>query len=264
MLPDFALVRPGSVDEATAVLDEDHVPISGGTELLLAMSMGMMAPVALVDVTRIPELRRLETENPGRSQEVAIGSGMTHREVHRHPGVRAKVPMLAKVTGAIGNARVRAQGSVGGNLCFAEPKSDLTTALIALDADVVLAGPSGRRRLPMATFVEGPYTTAREDTELLVEVRIRVRPSRRALYLKFQTMERPTVGVAAVADDDRVRIAVGAVGPMPIYRDFASVSEVDVDAIVADVEPLPDLAGSEEYKRHLTRHYVRAAVEGLS
>lgn len=259
MLPDFDLLRPTSLDEALTVVDEDHIPISGGTELLLVMKMGMSTPEALVDVTRLDELDRLLIEDG----QLVVGGGVAHRSVHRDPEVQRRLPVLAAVEEAVGNARVRAQGTVGGNLCFAEPRSDLATVLIGLDASVVLASAQHRRELPMAEFIEGPYTTVREDTELLVEVRIPVQP-RRGNYAKLQTVERPTVGVAAIADDDRVRIVVGAVGAVPVHRDFPSVGAVDVDAIMDLVAPLPDLTGSEEYKRHVTEVYIRRALEGLA
>lgn len=260
MLPDFALYRPATVAEAVTALDEDHVPLCGGTELLLAMSLGLMSPRALVDVGRLDEMRRLDVEEG----TLVVGAAVTHREVHRSAAVQDLVPLLADVEAAVGNARVRAQGSVGGNLCFAEPKSDLAAALIALDADVVLAGPGGVRYVPVASFIEGPYSTIRGDDELLVEVRIPTRSTVRGCYLKFQTMERPTVGVAAVADGDRVRIVVGAVGPIPVVSDFGSLGEVDIEAVLAEVDPMPDLTGSVDYKRHVTEIYLRKAVAELS
>lgn len=259
MLPDFALVRPSTVAEAVAALDDDHLAVCGGTELLLAMKMGMIVPQALVDISRLPELGHLRVEG----DELVIGAGVTHHRAGRDPQVRQRAAMLARVEDAVGNARVRAQGSIGGNLCFAEPKSDVATALIALDAEVVLAGPDGVRRMPVADFVVGPYTTDLDDRELLLEVRVPCDERNRATYLKFQTMERPTVGVAAAIAGDRVRVAVGAVGPSPVYADFGALGDVDVDALLERVEPMADLTGSVEYKQHITGLYIRRALEEL-
>lgn len=259
MLPDFQLVRPTSLDEALDAIDEDHIPVCGGTELLLAMKMGMLVPEALVDLTRVSGLKRLEVDG----DHMLIGGSLTHRNIGGDPLVRKHLPMLADVEDAVGNVRVRAQGTIAGNLCFAEPKSDVAAALLAYDAEVVLVSADGTRTVPMTEFVEGPYTTVREDTELLVHVRVPIRDDRRATYLKFQTMERPTIGVAASADADRVRVVVGAVGPVPVYADFGGVGEVDVDSVMEQVEPLPDLTGAEDYKLHVTELYVRRALEAL-
>lgn len=260
MLPDFQLVRPASLEEAVEAISEERVPVGGGTELLLAMKLGMLMPEALVDLTRLAELGEVEMGDG----ELVVGAGVSHLRLSTNADVRTHFPMLARVERAVGNPRVRAQGSIGGNLCFAEPKSDVATALIALDAEVTLLGPRGRRRMPVAEFIEGPYTTARADDELLVDVRVPVAGPRRASYVKFQTMERPTVGVASVVDDSAVRVVVGAVGALPVRADFPSVDAVDVDAILAQVEPLPDLTGSEDYKLHVTGVYIRRALEELA
>ena len=259
MLPDVAVERPETVGDAVALLDDEHVPLGGGTELLLAMSLGLLRPQALVDLSKLAELHRLDVDG----DELVIGAGVSHRSVHRSTIVRDRLPLLARVEEAVGNARVRAQGSIGGNLCFAEPKSDVATVLIALGASVVLAGPDGRRRITLDSFIDGPYMTVRGGSEVLVEVRVPLR-ALRGCYRKFQTMERPTVGVAAVVDGDRARVAVGAVGPVPVWRDFDSVDAIDVDAVLADVKPLEDIAGAADYKRHVTELYVRRVVAELA
>jgi carbon-monoxide dehydrogenase medium subunit len=260
MLPDFALIRPTSLEHALGVIDEEHLPLCGGTELLLVMKMGLLFPTALVDLTGLPDLQRLD-RNGG---DLVIGGCVTHRTLSSDPLVRTAVPLLAEVEGFVGNPRVRAQGSIGGNLCFAEPKSDVATVLIALDARVTLVGPDGPRTVAMDRFVEGPYATVRDDRELLTEIRVPLGTPPRGRYVRLQTMERPTVGVAAVATDDRVRVVVGAVGRMPVHADFGTVSSVDVDRLMGLVEPLEDLTGAVDYKRHVTEVYVRKALAGLS
>jgi carbon-monoxide dehydrogenase medium subunit len=263
MLPEFALARPETLDEALALLSEDRVPYCGGTELLLAMKMGLHRPDALVDLKRIPQLRGIRRE----ADEVVIGATTTHLDVAADPLVRSLLPMLADVERRVGNARVRAQGSLGGNLCFAEPKSDVATALVALDASVTLESPDGRRVVRVADFVQGAYYAEREPGELLVDLRVPVVPTRRGAYVKFQVTERPTVGVAAVEDTatGACRVVVGAVGEVPVARDYAGIRDVDTDALVADLDPVEDLTGSARYKREVTAVFVRrclAALEG--
>lgn len=263
MLPPFRLARPETLDEALEAIGEDQVPYCGGTELLLAMRAGLHRPEALVDVKRLPELAGIRREGDA----VVIGATERHMDVAADPLVRAELPMLCAVEQAVGNARVRAQGSVGGNLCFAEPKSDVGTALIALRAVVTLVSPTGRREVPVEEFIAGPYFADKEPDELLVDVRIPVGgPAVRATYVKFQTMERPTIGVALAhaPDGGECRLVVGAVGEVPTAWTFGSPAEIDPDAIAAEVDPTPDLTGSERYKRHITGVYVRRALDALA
>lgn len=263
MLPPFRLARPTTLDEALEALGDDQVPYCGGTELLLAMRAGLHSPEALVDVKRLPELRGITVDD----QRVVIGGAETHMDIAAHPALRDRLPMLAQVEHAVGNARVRAQGSIGGNLCFAEPKSDIATALIALEAVVTLVSPQGRRETTVEDFIVGPYYAEKEPDELLVDVRVPLPVEGfRATYVKYQTMERPTVGVALAQDESRgaCRLVVGAVGETPIAWTFPTPGDIDADAVAREIDPTPDLTGSERYKRHVTGVYVRRAVEALS
>ncbi|MDT7652422.1 MAG: aerobic carbon-monoxide dehydrogenase medium subunit [Pseudonocardiales bacterium] len=264
MLPAFALIRPRSLSEALSAISDDDVPYSGGTELLLAMRAGLQRPRALVDLKAVPELRRIALLDGGaEGTELRIGATTTHDELARDAVVRDSFPMLARVAAGVGNARVRAQGTVGGNLCFAEPRSDLVPALAALDASVVLIGPGGSRRVPVAEFILGMYWTVREPDELMVEVRVPVRPVR-AHYVNLRITERPSVGVAIRVDaDGRCRLVIGSVGEQPLVLDYDGMHEVDPDAVSAAVEPVPDLTGAEDYKRHLVAVMIRRAMAEL-
>lgn len=256
-LPAFGLVRPTSLDEAVAELGPDRIPYAGGTELLLAMRAGFIRPDHLVDLKRVESLRSIQLEDSA----LVIGGAVTHAKAASHPEVVGRLPLLAGVLRRVGNPRVRASGTLGGNLCFAEPKSDVATALIALDADVELRGASVRR-MPVASFVTDAYTTERAEDELLTAIRVPLVPERGGVYLKYQTMERPTVGVALTfSEESGCRLVVGAVGLAPQVFEASHPSAIDVAAVVAALEVVPDLTGSEEYKRHVAAVYVRRAVE---
>lgn len=259
MLPPFALARPRSLAAALAAVCDEDVPYAGGTELLLAMRAGLHRPRTLVDLKAVPELRGIRHAG----DEVRIGATCTHDEVARDPLVREVAPMLHRVATGVGNARVRAQGTIGGNLCFAEPRSDLVPALAALDATVVLVGPAGVRSVPVAEFVHGAYWTVREPDELLLEVRVPARAVR-ACYLKLRITERPSVGVAVRTGAGRgCRVVVGSVGEAPVVLDHDHVDDVDPAAVAAAVEPVPDLTGAVDYKRHLVAVLVGRAMGEL-
>jgi carbon-monoxide dehydrogenase medium subunit len=261
MLPPFRLCRPRSLAEALDAIGEEKVPYCGGTELLLAMRAGLHRPETLVDVKRLPELSGVRVDD----NAVVVGATERHVDLAEHPLVREHLPMLARVERAVGNARVRAQGSIGGNLCFAEPKSDIATALVAYGAEVTLAGPSGRRAAAVEDFVAGPYFADKESNELLVDVRIPIpAPGTRAVYLKYQITERPTVGVALLHADGNCRLVVGAVGEVQMLWTFGDTTEIDPEAVAEELDPTADLTGSERYKRHVAAVYIRRAISAMA
>jgi aerobic carbon-monoxide dehydrogenase medium subunit len=281
LLRPFTLYRPETAEDACALLaslGEDAAPYAGGTELLLLMKLGLLRPPHLVDVKRIAGFRQI-ADGP----RVTIGATVTHREVERSALVRARCPLVASVARHVANVRVRNVGTVGGNLAFADPHSDLATLFLTLDATVELVSPRGRRELPLAEFVRGPWETARRPDELLASVRLSPWPAGAgAAYVKFGVHERPTLGVAVALVLDgaggrtRVvegRIAIGCVSPRPMrvpaaearLRGVAAAELDDVAGAVAEtaaagVDPADDLHGSADYKREMVAVFLRRAM----
>lgn len=259
-LPRFELLRPESVADVVDARSEDALVLCGGTELLLAMRMGLLRPAQLIDIKRVAELREV-TIGEG---EVRIGAAATHDQLARDPHLRRALPMLADVEENVGNARVRVQGSIGGNLAFAEPKSDVAAALLALDAEVTLRSRTSTRSVPMAEFVLGAYWADIADDEIITHVTVPVVAGRRAVYEKFQTMERPTVGVAARLDPDgSCRVVVAAATGEPASFDRSSLDEADGHELAADLDVIADLTGGERYKRHLAGVVIDRALSTL-
>lgn len=263
VLPEFQHVRPTTVDEAIELLtDPDALPYHGGTELLAVMRIGLLRPQRLVDLKRVTELAAITIDG----DDVVVGGGATHRQVAADPRVHQHVPLLADVAQRVGNVRVRASGTVAGNLCFAEPKSDLATALLALDAHLVLRSPSGERTIPVEEFLLGAYFTDLQPGELLTQVRLRADYARRAVYRKYQTEERPSVGVAVVLSDlaePPCRVAIGAVGERPSLFTAPEPDGIDPQEIADHLDVVPDLGGAEDYKRHVTSVTIARAIADL-
>jgi aerobic carbon-monoxide dehydrogenase medium subunit len=282
-LPPFELHRPRSVAEASALLDElgdDAVVYSGGTELLLVMKLGFADYAHLIDVKRIAELRKLE-ESGG---TLEIGAAVTHREVERAPLVRERWPALAAMERGVGNIRVRGMGSLGGNLCFADPHSDPATFLLAAGATLVCRrGDGAARELPVPDFVEGPYQTVLEPGELLTAVRIPALSDGSGIaHDKIALHERPAVTVTCVLQlqDGQIgsaRVAVGSVGNRPVRALDAEAALAEAPAGALDgpaaaaaeaaaeaCEPVEDANGSVEYKRQLVRVLVARCVHAAA
>ncbi len=280
MLRRFEVHRATSVEEAVDLrvrYGDDAAVYAGGTELLLAMKLGIARWAHLIDVKPIRELSRVAVAR----DTVRIGATVTHWDLERHPDVTRVLPALARLEASVANVRVRAAGTLAGNIAFAEPHADPPALLVALGARVVARGRRGERTLPLEEFVTGMYQTALGGDEILTAVEVPVpAPDARAAYVKFQVLERPSVGVAIVAKVNGASFAgppavvVGAVDELPRRVDTAALAGASLaDARVADalaasaraaVSPVADLAGSEEYKRHLVGVFARRALTALA
>jgi carbon-monoxide dehydrogenase medium subunit len=272
----FAIHQPKSVADAAemlAQLGESARLYAGGTELLLAMKHDLLRYDHLIDVKTIVGLNQIEENN----SNVVIGGAVTHRAIERSNLVRTKLPVLAEMETHVANVRVRATGTLVGNLCFAEPHSDPATLLIALRAQARVQGKDGTRSLPIDQLIVGAYETSLSADELVTAVEIPLpSESRRAAYVKFQTHERPTLGMALVMEVDgqnikNAKAVVGSVSARPsrsertdslLCGNRGQVEKQLGDAAVAlaeAAEPIDDLQSSGEYKRHLIGVFLRRA-----
>ena len=268
LLPPFTIHQPSSLAEASDMLRhyaEDACAYAGGTELLLAMKQAGLRYGHLVDLKTIPELDRVEAEDGA----LRIGALATHLSLERSALVQARLPVLVDLERRVANIRVRATGTLGGNLCFGEPHSDPATLLLCLDARLETT----ERTLPLDEFLLGPYEVALQPGELLRAVRVPgLRPTQRASYQKFQVHEFPMLGLALVLDAEarQARVAVGSVSPTPRRSPEAEALILERrldeagDALADAAELIDDKDGSADYKRHLIHVFLRRAYEEVS
>jgi len=191
----FEIHQPASVAEASQMLGHygDEAAIyAGGTELLLAMRHRALSYSHLVDLKVIPGLNAIEA----RDGVIEIGSACTHRTLERSTLLREKQPVFAELESQVANIRVRATGTLGGNLCFAEPHSDPATMLLVLGATVRIENADGAREIPIEKLIAGAYSNHLAPGEILTRIVIpAAKPNHRAAYMKFQIHERPTLGL---------------------------------------------------------------------
>ena len=207
------------------------------------------------------------------------GGTVTHRVIENAPLVRERLPVMAEVAKQIANARVRASGTLGGNICFAEPHSDPATLLLALGAKARVQGRNGERTLAMNEILVGAYETALAADEILTAIEIPLlAKSQRAAYLKFQVHERPTLSLALVLEVDasgnaitKARAVVGSVSLTPCRSDKADALLVgprdrvekqlaDAAQVLAEAaDPGDDQERSANYNRHLMGVFLRRA-----
>jgi carbon-monoxide dehydrogenase medium subunit len=276
-LAPFSVHHPESVGQASrllADLGDDAAAYCGGTELLLAMKLGLASYEHLVDLKRVNGLRGIATAD-GLTR---IGATTTHHEIETSAALRARYPEMSAMISQVANLRVRSVGTLGGNLCFADPHSDPASFLMAVGATLVCQRAEATRHIPAADFLTGLYETALAPGEILVAVELPPRPPSTGIsHLRMKLTERPVVTVTALvtlapnAAVARARLIVGSVASVPFAADTASLlgatpadfnsrAEACADQAAAACTPLPDGEASPDYLRHLVRVHARQAL----
>ena len=278
MIP-FELAEPRTLKEAVGLLDADDPtvrPFGGCTALMLMMKTGVFQPTRLVSLRRIePRYASVEAGKDG----LRIGALTTLTTLGRTASVKSAAPVIADTLKTLANARVRNVATLGGHLAHADPHMDLPPVLIALDAQVVTASPSGSRTLALADLLTGYYETALARNELISEVVVPSQAGRRAAYVKVTTRSAddwPTLGIAvSLATDGKVitdaRVAVAAAteraARLPSAEAVLRGATADEkilanagEAASAEAEVVGDARGSAAYKKELLRVYVTRVV----
>jgi len=281
MLKRFRLEEPESAAEVSELLGRfgDSAKIyAGGTELLLAMKEGLIHYERLINVKRLKGLG----EVAGNNGTIKIGALCTHRQLETSSLLQEKLPSLVKLEHNVANVRVRQAGSIGGNLCFAEPHADPGTLLIALGAKMVAEKTSGKREISAEDFFVDAYETSLQADELLTEICLPTPGANsRSAYLKFGYLERPSVGVAVAltlngGTVNDVKIAVGCAGPAPkrVAEAEALLNGKSKDEAVRLLpqagaiagrasQAMSDLHGAQDYKEHIVGVLLKRAFNSI-
>jgi aerobic carbon-monoxide dehydrogenase medium subunit len=273
----FDYERAASLDEALAKLQAANGSgkvVAGGHSLLPLMKLRLSEPQRLIDIARIPELRGI-CESDGR---VVIGAATTHHEVATSALLRQRCAALAEAASTIGDQQVRNRGTIGGSLAHADPSADYPAMMLALDGDLELAGPNGRRVVKADAFFRDLFTVDLAPDEIIVAVH--VPPAQHAAYAKLyqRASHYAIVGVAAALEVEghTIRSArVGLTGASACARRLSNVElalagrPATVDSVraaaalaaesVQDVSE--DVHASAEYRRAMIPVFARRALE---
>jgi len=266
----FDYVRPSTVDEAVQALasaGEDAKVLAGGQSLLPVLRMRLAAPSTVVDLGRIAELRGVREDG----DTLVVGAMTTHYEVQGDHLIADHAALLKAATDTVADPQIRHRGTFGGSLAHADPAGDLLAVALALDCEMVIAGPSGRRTVPAAEFFRDLFTTALAPDELLVEVRVPKHTGWRAHYEKFnrvaQAWSMVAVAVCVRTEGgviEEAKVALTNMGSTPVRASGVEAALVGVqataDAIRAAAEhaaegtsPPTDTNADAEYRQHLAR-----------
>ena len=173
--PRFRYLRAASVDGALQALadDADARVLAGGQSLIAMMNLRLVRPACLIDINRLADLGYIREDGAG----IAIGALARHNAVKHSALVRARCPLLTEAYDSIAHHTVRNRGTLGGNLCQADPSSEAPAVMVAVGATLVLRSVRGSREVPAEEFFLGPYETACRQDEMLVEIRLPGRAS---------------------------------------------------------------------------------------
>jgi carbon-monoxide dehydrogenase medium subunit len=280
MIPaNFEYFAPSSIDDAIALLQEhgeDAKILAGGHSLIPLMKLRLSEPGVLIDIGGIGELRGIHQRNGG----VAIGALTTYTAA----GAAAELAgheALREAARAVGDVQVRNRGTIGGSIAHADPGADMPAAVLALDAEIALKGPSGERTVPADDFFQGFFTSDVGEGEVLTEIRLaRAAPRTGTAYVKFPNPASgyAIVGIAAklsLNEDGTVadaRVAVTGTGDHAVrataVEDALRGQQPTDEAIAAaaaqaaeGIDPLSDIHASAEYRADLTRVFARRALQ---
>jgi carbon-monoxide dehydrogenase medium subunit len=276
----FELVLPETVDECLKLLAQrgpEAKVLAGGTDLLPQLKNGLLKPPCVIDLSGVVALRVL---GPANGQGMRVGAAVTARTLEQDRAVRARYPAIAESGALVGSVQVRNLATVGGNLCNAAPSADMAPPFIALDAEAVIAGPRGQRRVPLTSFFTGVRRTVLEPGELLLELAVPdPGPHSGGTYVRHTPRRELDIAVVGVASQltlangvcTKARIALAAVAPVPLRATaaeqwledqrptperLARAAELAVDA----ARPISDQRGSADYRRHLVKVLTRRTL----
>ena len=276
----FRYEAPRSLDEAIATLRDggDYAKVlAGGQSLIPLMKLRFASPELVVDINNVPGLDYHRADPDG---TLRIGALCRHADLERSSLLTSSQPTMAAAAPLIADPIVRSRGTLVGSLCHADPQGDWASVVLALGGSVVAQGPRGRRRVPMAEFVTGPFENVLEPDEIAVEAVIPPATGARAggyLKLERRVGDFATVGVAVALETSgdtvtRAGIALTGVGGSTITATEAAraltgqvltAQAIETAAgLAADASrPRTDHRGSAEYKRHMVHTFVTRILD---
>jgi carbon-monoxide dehydrogenase medium subunit len=273
---EFDYHRPGTVEEAVALLGDESRPLAGGHSLLPMMKLRLATPGALVDLGRVAGLDEIARDG----DVLRVGAMATHAAVADSAVVQSACPVLAEAAGMIGDRQVRNRGTIGGSLAHADPAADYPSVVTALGATITAAGSGGTREISADEFFQGIFETALRRGELLVSVAVPVHSNGTGgAYVKHRhpASRYAVAGAAAVVSVEggnctAARVVVGGVTPNPVVVAAAGdalVGSAPTDEAIAAAaahvpdalgDPLSDSYASGEYRLHLAQVLAKRAL----
>ena len=267
----------GEVSQLLADLGEDAQVLAGGTALMLVMRQRMLNPLHLISLENLAVLKDIRIDA---QTGVSIGALCTHSDIAHSGVVNRYFPIMVSMAGRVANPQVRNQGTLGGNICYADPSTDPTTCLLSLNARVVLANQHRVREIPLDAFLIDYFTTDLQSDELLVAVNIPLpNPTYEGFYyrhLKTQADHRPIFNCSLMVDHSNdecadLRIAVGAALPVakriPEIESLlkgqvitSSLIDQACEMLIDNHDFISDFRADDHYRQTIARTTLKRAL----
>lgn len=276
----FSYARATSVANALELLgthgDRAKV-LSGGQSLMPALNLRLISPELIVDIGELAELRVIAVSG----DVLRIGSLTRHVDLQRSPEVAAHAPLLTEAVAHVAHPAIRNRGTLGGSLAHADPASELPACMVALNATIIVRGPSGERRIAAVDFFKGIYETGLSPDELLISVELPVGRKGSAHFFHEFARRRGDYAIAGLAAQaimdgglfTDLRLAFFAVGDRPVLAGAASgligvpitpALLLDASATLGqELDPQEDQQASASMRRHLAKVLMRRCVAAL-
>jgi CO/xanthine dehydrogenase FAD-binding subunit len=258
----FSLRRARSLDGALKILRDEPgtVPVAGCTDVYVTLEFGGTPGERYLDLTPLSSLQRITT----RDNRLVIGALATYTDLQRSRLVRARLPMLVEAARLVGGVQIQNRGTVGGNLANASPAGDTLPVFAAADAEVVLQGADGERRVPFNSFYTGYRTSVRRSDELITAVEVPPVVGKQ-WFRKVGTRAAQAISkvVFAGVRGLETRLAIGSVAPtvLRLPRTEAALGRGSLDEALAalgqEIAPIDDLRSTAEYRRGVAANLVR-------
>jgi carbon-monoxide dehydrogenase medium subunit len=279
-LPPFEYACPTRLSEAVALLaagNGDAKLLAGGQSLVPMLAFRLAAPALLVDLRKLPELRRIDISTNG----VVLGSMVRWCDILADARLRAAHPLLLAAVAEVAHYQIRNRGTIGGSIAHADPAAEMPGIVLTCEADIATVGTAGPRVIKAADFFIGPLMTVLEPDEIIVEIRFPAWPARRRWGFQEFARRRGDFAMAAAAvwydqdDGGKARNAhVGAIGvghrPQRLPEveavlngriiDDATIAQAEAAASAA-VDPQTDIHASADYRRALVGTMIERALE---
>ena len=269
----FRYEKARTLDHAIELIADDARLLAGGQSLIATLNMRLSHPALLVDINGIDGIDGITLKG----SQLQIGALTRHAQAERSAEVARHAPLIALAMPHIGHPAIRNRVTVGGSIAFADPAAELPACLVALDGEVDLAGPQGRRTVKADDFFKGLFETALTPREVLTSIRVPAAGANtRVGFAEFARRhgDYAMAGLAACARADGkrlgdVRLAYFGVGTKPVRarQAEAALSGGDIEAAVgalgSDLDPPDDVQASGAVKRHLAGVLLRRVAKQL-